>query len=377
MDKITFFPLGNADTTLIVLKNGKIILWDYASTKTSEEGDKRCDLPTELNKRVKGDFDVVCFTHADEDHIKKMSEYFYLEHAEKYQGENRKKIIELWVPAAILVDTENKNDDDAILKAEARYRLKNGAGIKVFSKPDKLKDWLKKNEIDFEKIEHLIIDAGTNIPGWDKLADGIEFFVHSPFVGHINECDVVDRNDAGIIAQAIFGNRAETKFILGADAHADVWENIVKITKYHGNEDKLAWDIFHLPHHCSYKSLNGLEKGENKTVPTSETKWLFETKGNSDCLIVSPSDEIVFSDTIQPPHFQAYNYYKNDVTDKKNGVITVTMQHPSKSNPLPLVVEINDDGFSIEKEGLTEEEKIAGAKVIASKSIVTGNYCSN
>src|SRR5438067_8998806 len=103
--KITYFNLDNADTTLIRLDSGKNILWDYANM----QGEKHCDLPKELNKRVsKNYFDVVCFTHGDEDHVKGMSEYFYLEHAKVYHGEGRKKINDLWVPAALLVENGNE-----------------------------------------------------------------------------------------------------------------------------------------------------------------------------------------------------------------------------------------------------------------------------
>lgn len=343
--KITFFPLGNADTTLIQLSTGKTILWDYANEKGKDRDDKRCDLPLELNKRVSGDFDVACFTHADEDHINRMSEYFYLEHAEKYQGGNRKKIKELWVSAATIIDTESKNDDDNILKAEARYRLKKGKGILVFSRPEKLEDWLKANGMKLDEIRHLIVDAGKLVPGLDKQKDGIEFFAHSPFMGHVDDVTVLDRNECGILAQATFGNAAETRFMLGADGKANTWAGIVKITKRKKNEELLKWDIFHLSHHCSYTALNEEEKGTRKTTPIEELKWLFETQGNNGCLIISPSREITVTDTDnQPPHIQAYNYYKEDVISKKGGQILVTMECPSKDGPLPIEVTIDDSG---------------------------------
>src|SRR5689334_11178605 len=98
--KITFYNIGNADTTLIELSNNQRILFDYANIRNADdEGDKRVDLPEELNKVVPGDYDVVCFTHLDYDHICRASEYFYFEHATSYQSETRKKIKELWVPA--------------------------------------------------------------------------------------------------------------------------------------------------------------------------------------------------------------------------------------------------------------------------------------
>ena len=371
--KITFFPLGNADTTLIqITDTGKTILWDYANTKTSDKDDKRCDLPAELNKRVPKDFDVVCFTHADEDHIKGFSEYFYLEHAEKYQKGSRKKIKELWVPAAIIVDTENKNDWDGILKAEARHRLKKGEGIKVFSKPDKLKDWLAKNDVDFESVKHLIVDAGTLVPGWKKETDGIEFFAHAPFMGHVDDTTIIDRNDSGILVQIAFSNKVATKFILGADGLAETWSDIVKITKFHKNESRLEWDIFHLSHHCSYLSINAQEKGKTKTEPGDKhIEWLYETQAHNNCLIISPSDIIPSIDTTQPPHFQTFNYYKEDVVQTKKGTIVVTMEYPDKKDPKPYEIEIIDTGW---RKVLTDEEKKQGAQEIAKTSVMSGNW---
>jgi hypothetical protein len=45
-------------------------------------------------------YDVVYFTHLDDDHCCGSGHFFWLEHAAKYQGESRIKIDELWVPAA-------------------------------------------------------------------------------------------------------------------------------------------------------------------------------------------------------------------------------------------------------------------------------------
>lgn len=56
---------------------------------------KRVDFPKAIDEAVKGDFDVVCFTHADNDYICGFSNYFYLEHAKVYQEGKRKRIYKL------------------------------------------------------------------------------------------------------------------------------------------------------------------------------------------------------------------------------------------------------------------------------------------
>ena len=256
--KITFYPIGNADTSLIQLSNDQKILIDYADMKCKDDPqDKRIDLPAELNKAVKKDYDVVCFTHCDNDHICGFSDYFYLQHALLYQSGDRKKIKQLWVPAAILTE-QNLSGEARILRSEARCRLKNKSGILVFSRPENLKGWCDQQEdICYDDIKHLIIDAGKIVPGFSLLSNGVEFFVHSPFVSHSEQAE---RNSAAIVMQATFNDTCSTKVILGSDITHEVWSDIVKVTRHFKREERLAWDIFHISHHCSYKSL-GPEKG--------------------------------------------------------------------------------------------------------------------
>lgn len=339
---ITFFPLGNADSALIKLTTGKNILFDYANKRCADDpNDKRIDLPKAMNEAVKDDFDVVCFTHADDDHICGFSEYFYLDHAAAYQTENRKKIKELWVPAAVLLE-KNLVGDALILRTEARYRLRTGKGIRVFSRPKKMKDWCDEQQgICFVDVRHLFVDAGTLAPGFNLLTEGIEFFVHSPFA---SETQHIDRNCEAIVVQATFNDRNNTNLMLGSDVNHEVWADINKVTRHFKRDFKLGWDIFHISHHCSYTALSS-EKGENETVPTAEIKWLFETQGKNGSRIISPSWPIPQKGTkedvdVQPPHRQAANYYKR-VVDLKRGEFKVTMETPNISKPEPIVIEID------------------------------------
>ncbi|WP_294623438.1 hypothetical protein [uncultured Bilophila sp.] len=52
--KITFYPLGNADTALIHLADSRLVLIDFANMgDPSNKDDKRCDLPTYLRRALK------------------------------------------------------------------------------------------------------------------------------------------------------------------------------------------------------------------------------------------------------------------------------------------------------------------------------------
>jgi hypothetical protein len=354
MPKLTFYPLGNADCCLMDLRNDKKCLFDYAATRCADDkDDKRIDLPKALREDLdnanRDYYDVVAFSHLDLDHIKGATEFFYLEHDKKFQGKERIKINELWVPAAVIIeDKDSLGEEHAILQKEARYRLRNKQRIRVFSRPDLLKGWLTAQGIELDEVRHLITDAGQIVPGFTTADDGVEFFVHSPFAKRLNEKEVVDRNSDSLVLQATFDCYGElTRLMLGADTPHDVWTDIVDVTRLHKREERLEWDIFKLPHHCSYLSL-GPEKGREKTEPVANVKWLFEDQGHEGGIIVSPSDVIPNEDTQQPPHRQAANYHKDNCRNK-GGEFKVTMEHPNSSSPQPLVIAITSLGAKIEK----------------------------
>jgi hypothetical protein len=356
MHTATFYPIGNADTCLIELEQGKKLLFDFANMRDPEDdSDKRMDVGSELKsvlETAKRDYlDVVAFTHCDDDHIHGSTEFFFLEHAEKYQSEGRIKINELWVTSAMILE-EGVEDEAQVLRAEARHRLIRGKGIRVFSRPEALADWLSEKGITLDSRRHLITNAGQLVPTFTKNADGVEFFVHSPFSKHCDEGDI-DRNTASLVVQATFDT--ETRLLLAADTVHEVWQDIVNITKAHKNEARLAWDFYKLPHHCSYLSL-GPDKGKVKTKPVEEVDWLLK-QGQQDAIVVITSDPIPSSDTTQPPHVQAYNCYKEYVT-KVYGQIKVTMEHPSTEKPEKLTIKIDKVG------GATVAKQITAPAII-------------
>lgn len=350
MHTIRFFPIGNADSCLIELENGRRALFDFADVHNPDDGDdKRCDLEKELRDRLDGDkeIDVVAFTHLDTDHCNRAKDVFHLEHAAKYQGGDRIKIKTMWVPASAVLE-EGVKGQARSLRAEARHRFIEGEGIRVFSRPDALNDFLRERSIDPAKRRNLITDAGTLCPEFNLGHDGVEFFAHSPFAEH---CDgeLIVRNDSALFLQATFEvDGRKTRLILSADVGYETIESIVRVTRRHpGNDERLEWDINNVPHHSSYNSL-GPEKGGDETEPPENLRWLYEDQGHSGGILVSTSFAIPNEDTTQPPHRQAAAYYKRVARDL-GGQFVVTMEHPSKGKPKPLILEITGKGYSVRK----------------------------
>ena len=348
MSDIMFFPVGNADTCLLTTDNGRQLLFDFAAPKNQGDDDKRIDLEKELKDRLdeggRDYYDVVSFSHLDKDHFAGSSEFFYLEHAKKYQGEGRIYINEMWVPAATILESRwEQSTEGRIVQAEARHRLKAGKGIRVISEPKALDKWLSDNGIDPDERRDLIVTAGNLMPGFDLEEAGAEIFVHSPFSYQHDDNTEVDRNaESSVFHLTLQDGTESVKVLLTGDVQHDVLEDIVRTSEKHGNSDRLEWDVMKVPHHCSYLSL-GPDKGTDETEPTDDVARLYEQYGREGAIIVSPSNVIPESDETQPPHKQAAKYYAK-VADQKEGKFRVTMEHPTKEDPKPLEVEVRGYG---------------------------------
>jgi len=374
--QIVFYPVGNGDTSQIVLSQGRRVLFDFCHRKKGEEVDTpeidlKKRLKEELDAAGRDYFDVVAFTHADVDHIQGSTEFFELQHAAKYQGNGRIKIKELWVPAAMAMESatdDQQSDEFVILRQEARHRLLEGKDILIFSKPQALIDWLvpklRERGEAANARDHLFIDAGTIVPGFSKVVDGAEFFCHSPFVKHCDEGDFI-RNSAALVFNVRLQAGLNTfDYLEVGDAHWEDLEDIVRITKWHKNDDRLAWDLFNIPHHCSYLALSDV-KGEIETEPKALVKELL-LAGKPDSYIVSCSKPVVdvkeFYDQVQPPHIQArkaYDRYRKEAQGRK---FLVTMEEPNASKPEPLVFDVTAGGVSWTKVAL-----IGAPAIVASR----------
>ncbi len=355
--RIVFYPVGNGDTSQIVLENGKRILMDYRHRKKTEDGEGpeinlKARLKQELNDAGRDSFDVVAFTHADNDHIENSTEFFELRHAEKYQGDGRIKIDTLWVPAAMILETGTNDQQLAefvIWRQEARHRLKEGKGIRVFSKPEKLKGWLEENGLTLESRRHLITDAGQIAPDFDIVIDGVEFFCHSPFIKHVDEGDDL-RNDASLIFNVRFRKNGQNyDYLAVGDSTWSVLEDIVETTKAHGNMDRLAWDLYNIPHHCSYLSLSD-DKGEFETTPKPLVEEIL-LSGKDGAYIVSSSCPILDTkdgrEQTQPPHIQAKKCYETFRKKTGGAKFLVTMEEPNATTPEPLEFKVDSQGLSL------------------------------
>ncbi|WP_287880654.1 MBL fold metallo-hydrolase [Aquitalea sp.] len=363
MATITFYPVGTGDTSQIVLDDGRRILMDFRHlTAGEDEGTKVIDLAARLNEELKEAgrdyFDVVIFTHADLDHIRNSHEFFELPGAgpQTYTGNGRIKVHEFWVPAAMLfeeVKQKQRGNDYEVLRRELRQRFRDGKGIKVFSRPQALLDWMEKDGLSYEDREHLFEYAGRVVNCFQLDRDGIEFFTHSPFSDSESTAQNVYRNEDSLIFQIRFASEEPINLMAFGDSIYDAIDDIVLLSKRNGNTDRLKWDLLSIPHHCSYECLNQTKEdperdGDRITLPTAHIRELLKVHAAPNPHLVSSSnpireDEEAHNRTL-PPHIQAKRGYRETVG--LHAPFWVTMEHPSIDEPQPLVFEVGQYGLS-------------------------------
>ncbi|MNL40596.1 hypothetical protein D3C87_1629580 [compost metagenome] len=135
------------------------------------------------------------------------------------------------------------------------------------------------------------------------------------------------------------------------DSEWEIIEEIVETTQAHKNTDRLEWDLFNVPHHCSYLALSDV-KGDLITEPKPKVKELLKM-GRRNAHMVSSSKPIKDSKEArgqdQPPHIQAKKCYEKYLREVRGGRIFVTMEEPNEQTPKPLIFNVSEFGIELDR----------------------------
>jgi len=366
--QIKFYPVDNGDTTLITLINNTTILIDckIRDSEENSEGNKvfqvKEDLVNSLQKRDNNlHLDLFINTHPDEDHCLGFDKHFYCGDPASYGESNRKNdeiiIDELWVTS--MVFNGASNNDAKKLKKEAERRRK----LWDEDKPDKNNPGNKIRMIgydDDEKYESL----PNSVPGDilneinGKTIGNFEFFVHAPFKKHlITATAEKNKNFSSIAMQARFKmNQSDSTwacfFLFSGDADHNIWAEILKKSEENKNEEKLKWDIFLSPHHCSWTFFNNVpyaDPEENKTPKDTSLKILEYMKDEAKIIA---SCKLILNNDDNPPHYQAKQQYIKKVSTSN---VLNTATEPNEKEPEPIIFEIAASGISRTDKGAKAE----------------------
>ena len=360
-DKITFFPVGNGDMTLIKFQNGTNILIDCNIRKSASEDDDQFDCKKYLFENLPVHIDDIRYidafilTHHDNDHCRGTEEYFYFGDPDDISDDERILIKELIVAPKLLTTKESINDDAKKIRKEAKRRLKlydenqntfskDGNRIQIIGYSTDLKDYINIMTVAGESI--------TRING-KRMAD-YEFFVLGP-IKKDNDDENAEINDTSIVLKISFKFINDGKtivIILGGDETCDNWVDIIN-----KNED-LTFDILLAPHHCSWHAISN---EDTHTGKVHETISQFFENSKDKAHVISSSKPIKRNND-NPPSYRAKNEYLKHLEDENR--FFCLGEYPEEEDNKPLILDISKQGVQIDEPGEIKKKNF-------SKSIYT------
>lgn len=355
--KIKYYPVDNADNVLIKLDDGFTIQIDCQIRKGEENTngvkiyDVKKDLLKELSKDSKGNsfVDLFVLSHPHKDHCLGFEENYYqgspIEYSEINKNKNEIIIGELWVTQQIFSNDICEQAKSIRKEAKRRRKLFEENPIQANTFGNRLRI-IGYNEND-KTVEGLHYVPGTLVNYINgKNSRFIEFFIHAPFKNDLvkGKADC-DHNSTSIVLHATFKESGKTlsRAFFGGDADHYIWEKVLRISENKHKQEKLKWDIFLSPHHCSWSFFNDTPH-ENNNEPKDYILELLDYKQNN-AYIVSSSVKIEDNDN-NPPHYKAKEQYVNKVG---NGFFRNTATNKSSNAPEPLEFVIDSSGIKLIK----------------------------
>lgn len=348
--KITFFPVGNGDMTLIRLANDPptIILVDISIRQASESDDESvCNVVEELHDRLTLDddsrpyVDVFMLTHPDEDHCRGAEQYLHLKSVDEYNDEpsdgDRKKIVvrELWTSPRVFRRASGHNtlcDDAKTINKEAKRRVacfrENSDEAKTAGNSIRIigDDEDGKTE-DIQEIVRLPDSVIREIVG--AKSELFECRILAPRHEDTDEDEEVrSKNNSSIIAQFLVRAAEQTDgalLLLGGDAEVEIWEDLYD--NYHPCDDALEYDLLVTPHHCSWHALSDDSWSEKGRDGELSRKAVWALSRNRDGAKIIATSKPISDDDSDPPCIGAKETYR-DMLDDPDADFYCTGEHP-------------------------------------------------
>ena len=369
MSKIKFYPVDNGDTVLI--KVDKTTIQIDASIRNNDDCyDVMSDLLDELSTDGENRYhlDLFMLTHPDEDHCRGVDTNYYLGDPEKYSETDKENdlviIDELMVTPMLFTDATSTSAKALKKEAERRRKLWDENSSKKTKAGNRLVIIGYDGDKRYKNVTSYI--PGETIKEVNgKSISLLEFFVHSPFKDSLVEGRAeADKNETSIVMQARFKYaRTDTNpsalYLFGGDADHYIWEEIQDQSKAHDNDNKLDFDIFMAPHHCSWTYFNDVpyKKGETDE-PVESAKNLIKDHKAKGAVIIASSKQIKDDDD-NPPHYPAKKEYEKLIGSSDKFISLA--EEPDSKNPKPVVYEVTSSGF--QRKDKNQQQGSAGAAI--------------
>lgn len=361
--KITFFPVGNGDMTLISLDDDRktTILIDVnirssADNQDDDTFDAANAIKSRLQRNGAGQLYVNVFiqTHPDQDHLGGLRNHFHLGPPENLKNKALILINEIWSSPIVWRRADKRTghtlcEDAKVFRAEAVRR------VELHRQSQKLEDEGNRiliigedeNEDKTKGLEDILYKADDEITLIDdKQTDQIVAKVLGPLGPQDDEDDEerLQKNRSSIILRwsiaARIGAPKNNFFLTGGDAEVGIWRALWE--KYEQDPEPLRYDILQTPHHCSWHSLSedSWKDSDNPKVDQSAKNALSQCF--SKAIIVASSNSIK-DDKNDPPCWGAKTEYLSIVSEVK-GTFLCTSEEPNEDQPEPIEIILTTSG---------------------------------
>ncbi|HDY7615848.1 TPA: metallohydrolase [Vibrio vulnificus] len=354
--KITFFPVGNGDMTLIETESNKKILIDCRIRKGNDFPDVltmlRNKLDRDSNKRLY--IDLFVWSHPDEDHCQGIQDHFHLGTPENWNAAKDLIFInEIWSSPLVYrraSKTHKLCEDAKALNKEVKRRVNKFKEDKEMFSGNYVYI-LGQDEGDKTKdIPEIVLELDATI----KKINGKQASDFSAkLLGPTPKSDLdeneekLGKNHSSVIFNyEVKGEEVVANFLSAGDAEVVCWEALLDRLDAQGNRKALEYDILQAPHHCSWHSLSHdslSEKGNNAEVSDKAVEAIGNAKNKA--FIISSSNSIK-DDQNDPPAYRAKNEYEN-ILDNVSGSFKCVDDHKKSGKNIPLVIEINGNGLKL------------------------------
>ncbi|MBI5430653.1 MAG: hypothetical protein HY938_09395 [Nitrosomonadales bacterium] len=355
VNRVSFFPVGNGDTTLIET-DGKTILTDVHYRSDAEDDDEpEYDFASDLQDacfQSKRNYHLSLFvlTHPDRDHLGGFEKLFYSGDPAKYADrpkEDDKLILidEIWISPY----SANPNDG-----------TETDASKPVFKEIQRRRKLQSNKEIDGNRI--LVLEAKDATVAIQTFSPNIEAALLAPTnkESKVPESESDESqpstNDTSLtIRWSIKVDGGENHLLLGGDATVEIWDRIWKSHKK--NTDKLSWHILLAPHHCSRGAMARKNDQDKYDYSEDALSALGEVEG--DGFVVASSKEIKRNDD-NPPSWEAKQKYLGILKSKKATNHESRFLNPDThkdGKPKPVVFDLTKSGPSLKVAGTENTSK--------------------
>ncbi|WP_199257896.1 ComEC/Rec2 family competence protein [Paracoccus binzhouensis] len=378
--KITLFPVGNGDMTLIETDSGRKILIDLNIRAAADDSDDDTpDVASMLRERLERDadgrlyLDALLLSHPDKDHCTGLRKHFHLGPPDEWSKKDDKIFIrEMWSSPMVFRRASRNNvlcDDAKAFNTEARRRVQKfrdvggivGDGDRILilgedenGKTDDLTAILVRGDETFSRINGQY--------DWSMTA---RLLAPLPKTDDDEEEEALSKNQSSTILQfSLAGDQVgdRCRFLTGGDAEVAIWERLWQ--RHSWRSDWLSYDILQTPHHCSWHSLSHdswSEMGEDAEVCEDARNALSQAR---DGATIVASSKPIKDDDSDPPCIRAKREYVA-IADGVNGTFKCVGEHPSEKSPDVMEFEIGKDGPRL-------KTKLMKAATVLSSGVIGG-----